>query len=334
MTLCAAPIRFAFSATLLAVVSMTCAAADRSGSGDISDRETQRCAKIAVAPAVQFQGRMLVELPDIKAPALKRANVLLSNRCFEQALKLLEEHAGQYPDDFQSNYVGARYVWMTRGEDEAEKVLRATLARQPNFISAQVLLAGIHYERGDIVAARAILDEVGSRAPTDVWVYLNRLRIQSLSPTTVPGLRETLLAMAKEPGFPGNVRETAATVGKRLPWMSTQQYEEFLRVQLDFESATPMPCKYANLAGRISRAGGRSREVIALLESPQAYNANCRGLTRNRVFLAEVYLLEAAKISPGPTSANEKLVARARELLDEDFTELVAEVTVRRNSRR
>jgi ankyrin repeat protein len=218
---------------------------------------------------------------------------------------------------------------MRSGAEAAASMLQRVIAQHPDFISGRVLLAGMDIERNDIVAARAILDEVAPQSPTDVWIYLYQLRIQALSPQTVPGLRETLLAIANEPGFPGNVREIAARTGSRLANLTTAQFEEFLRVPFKFESGTAMPCKFATLARWLTDEGGRSRDVIALLESPAAHAAECGGLITNRALLATAYLLEAAKIAPGPTPANESLVARATQILDGDFGQLVTMLTGR-----
>jgi ankyrin repeat protein len=221
-----------------------------------------------------------------------------------------------------------RFTWVTTGPDAAERIFREVLSKHSRFSGAQVLLAGLLFERGDVPAARAIIDDLAVSSPTDVWVYLNQLRFQAKEPDPPASLRDTLMAIAKEQGFDGNVREEATSLGRHLR-QTPQEYEQFLRADVEFESWTPLPCKRASLAAWLLGEGGRSREVISLLESPDGEIQDCRGLTSNRVTLARAYLLEAAKIGPGPTPANEKLVDRARALLDGNFAALVSAVVGR-----
>lgn len=304
-----------------------------SGVSEAASRATprdtpQRCVNVTVRGPVQFQGRTLVEMPDIEASELKRANVLISRRCFDEAASLLGEYSSKHPEDFRAAAVVGRYAWVTAGPDAAEQIFRDVLSKHSRFSGAQVLLAGLLFERGDLPAARAIIDELAASSPTDVWVYLNQLRFQAKEPNPPASLRDTLMAIAKEKGFDGNVREEATRLGRHLR-QTPEQYEQFLFADVELESWTPVPCKRAALAAWLLSEGGRSREVITLLESPDGKIEDCGGLTPNRVTLARAYLLEAAKIGPGPTPANAKSVDRARALLDGDFGALVSAVVGR-----
>lgn len=104
----------------------------------------------------------------------------------------------------------------------------------------------------------------------------------------------------------------------RLAWIrgSTGAAEpmllDMLETQPDFSSAKML----------LSENGGRFAEARALLESPRAGNSRCPAGPQREILLAQAYLMEAARLGPRPSTANEELVSRARELLEGDFTAL------------
>jgi tetratricopeptide (TPR) repeat protein len=270
---------------------------------------------------IAFGGHQLTEIPDITAPDLRLANRYISRRCYQSAAALLNAHRQEHPEDYRASYVAARLEWTTGDESNVEGILSDVLKEHQDFASGLVLLAGWKLEQGDFVGAARLLDQAVRVSPDDLWLYVDRLRIQaSLSPP--PELAKTLLAIAQDGRFPPNARETAAELGKRLPNLSMAAFETFYRAELTFESGTPMPCKYANLAGLMSAQGHRYREVQQLLESPGAVAGQCQGLDMNRMLLAESYLLQAAELDPKPSPRNAELRTKASVILRGDLTGL------------
>ena len=288
----------------------------------LAGRDAPHCATVKTSAPVRFRNRVLSEIPDITEPGLRLANQLLSSGCTARAVRELEAILGASPGNVHANYVIARMAWMYVDPSEGERVLKHALSAHPDFISAKVLLAGIRFEQENLAESAALLDEVEQRSPTDLWIFLGRLRLEALrSPSA--DLRTRLFEIMRSPAFPANAREGAAEIAKRLP-QSEKQYEEVLRARLDIDSNLGMACKAAELAFWLSESQGRFAEVIQLLESPKAKQGNCLGLQRNRTLLGQAYLMEAAKISAGPSPANRHLLDRVDRLLNGDYTSIAA----------
>jgi hypothetical protein len=281
------------------------------------------CASVKVSGPVKFRNRTLIEIPDITEPELRLANQLMSSGCYLGALDKLEAVTRAKPDNRNANYVIARLSWMLRGASFAEQVLQQTLEAHSDFLSAKVLLAGIRQQQEKLPEVTRILDEVEPRSPTDLWIYMNRLRLEVFnSPSN--DLRVRLLEIARSPAFPPNAREEAADIAKYVPHQTPQQFEEVLRASLDIDSYVGMACKAAELAFWLSESEGRFQDVIKLLESPRSKQGNCLGLETNRTLLAQAYLMEAAKISARPSPANQHLLDRADQILNGDYTSVAA----------
>ncbi|MBS0417505.1 MAG: hypothetical protein JSR66_07310 [Proteobacteria bacterium] len=50
---------------------------------------------------IEFQGRELLETPDIDAAEVRLANALLTEQCFDQAVALVTEFTQAHPDNYQ-----------------------------------------------------------------------------------------------------------------------------------------------------------------------------------------------------------------------------------------
>jgi hypothetical protein len=280
-----------------------------------------RCEQVTVGNPVVFHDRTLVETPDIASPELKLSNALLSHRCTEAAVRLLDQYVKAHPADYRAAFVEARLAWISGNTAETEKILTIVLREHPDFASAQVLQASLLIEQNRLDEANPLLESLSLHSPTDLWVFMDHLRLEALrSPSQA--LRETLLEITRNPGFPPSARETAAQIGSQLPNMSRDQFEAFLWADLDYESATPMACKINKLAFLLSEDGGRFAQARALLESPRGQAADCLGMEGNRVLLAQTYLMEAARISAAPSAANAALVSKANEILGGNWSEL------------
>lgn len=267
---------------------------------------------------MNFRGRTYEEIPDIHEPELRLANQLLSAVCIQRAMDVIKALEQKDPDNHHVNYVIARYSWITSKIEDAEMQLKVTLWKHPDFVSAKVLLAGIRFEQNRIDEMVALLDEVESSVPTDVWVMLNRMRVEALR-TPSRELRTRLMEMARSTAFPPNVRATAINTAKLVPDQSAAEHDEILRVGLDTGHIRANAGNAVELATRLADEG-KHAEVRALLESPRAVEEEWLLFTDNRLLLAQAYLMEAASISAQPSAANEAQISRADEILDGDYT--------------
>lgn len=290
-------------------------------------RDATRCAAVKVSAPVQFRGRNLKEIPDITEPQLRLANQLMSHGCYVRAIDNVEAITAKDPGNRNAKYVSARLSWMLKGTPVAEKLLQQTIAQHPDFSSAKVLLAGVRFEQQKLAEVVALLDEVEPRSPTDLWVYMNRLRVEGLrSPSR--DLRVRSLEIVRNPAFPPNARESAAEIARMLPNQSAAEFEEVLRARLDIDSGVGTECKASELAFWLE-GEDRFADVIKLLESPRARQSDCLGLRENRTMLAQAYLMEAAQLGARPGPANQHWLDKANRLLEGDFTSVAAHAQAR-----
>jgi hypothetical protein len=282
------------------------------------------CAWVKVSPPIKFHGKTLEEIPDIREPILRLSNQLLSTGCDGQAYKRLTAFAAKYPENLHAKYVEARFEWGYAGLRASESVLLEVLSRDPGFLSAKVLLAGIRVHQGRYEDARKLLDEVEKQSPTDLWIFMNRLRLQAREKPS-RALRRRLMEIVKSDEFPPNAREEAADLGISLPMQSNLELEEFMWARLDVKSNMDS-CKIAALAKRLSEVGERFEETRKLLESNRAQLSGCLKFPETRLLLGQAYLMEAAKIAPGPSPQNEELIEKATIAIQADYPALRAYV--------
>jgi len=195
----------------------------------------------------------------------------------------------------------------------------------------KVLLAGIRLEQNRFQDAHTLLDEVEKRSPTDLWVFMNRLRLEAVEEPS-RGLRSKLLEIVRNPDFPPNARDVAAEIGMSLPKQTNTEVEEFMWERLEVISNHSWECKVSELAQRLSDIGGRYDEARKLLESWHADKSDCEWKPMNSLLLAQAYLMAAAKIAPKPVRENEALINKATELVDSDFRALRSYVENRPNA--
>jgi hypothetical protein len=295
----------------------------------MAGQDAPKCATVTVSPAVNYRGRKLVEIPDITEPELRLANQLLSSGCYARAVSKLEGVLRANPDNRNANYIIARMSWQFMDTEGGEQETTRTLTKYPDFVSAKVLLAGIRFEQNNLPEMARLLDEVEARSPTDLWIYMNRLRVETFqSPSRDLYMR--LLEIMRNPAFPPNAREHAGDTAKYLSNLTPQELDGIYTSQLDItDSNQEFSCKATEYAFWLSESQKRYDDVIKLLESPRAKAGRCSGIQPNRVLLAQAYLMNAAKISPHPGPANQKLLDKADAILNGDFTGISSHVTGR-----
>ena len=277
------------------------------------------CANVKVSAPVNFRGRKLVEIPDITEPDLRLSNQLMSSGCFTRAVDKLETVVRADPGNRNAKYLFARMVWMWRDTATAERELTQALEAHPDFVSGKVLLAGIRFEQQKVPEAVRLLDEVETRSPTDLWIYMNRLRVEGLRSPSMD-LRTRLLEIVRNPAFPPNARQVAGDIAKQVPNQTKKDFEEVQWAQFDADSTPNASCLAVEIAFGLSEGGQRHTDVIKLLESPRGSTGFCANDPMRRTLLAQAYLMEAAKISPRPGPANQKLIDKADKLVNGDYT--------------
>jgi hypothetical protein len=293
--------------------------AQGSGSGD--ELERARCAAVRVLKPAKFAGRTLIEIPDVTAADMRLANMLLSSGCFDEAGSLIQQYLRSNGPDAQVSYVAARFVWRTRGRLAAEDFLREPLREFPAFLSLRVLLAGIRIDEGRFAEASEILDAVAPRAPTDLWVYLDRLRIEAVADPTTERAR-VLIALLNDPQFPPNARLTAGDAGRHMHGGVTSADTEVIFKGMIAAEANAEGCTVTEYATWLIELEDRVDDARALLEKYVAGHERCPRREHARVLLAYTYLIAAADIAPTVTAANAAWLQRADALLGADYSAL------------
>lgn len=276
------------------------------------------CARVKGSEAVRFLGRELLETPDIEAPELRRANALVSARCFDEAGAALEAHVALHPDDDRASFVSARMAWIFGQRMRAEGLAVGALQRRPDFTSMKVLIASMRIDDGEYGEAERLLGEVVAAQPKDLRAYLGRLRIEAARAPS-PELGEMLRRIAKDPAFPPAARLQAEYTAGRLPSSGWAESDAI------FESAMQDPvladdCRLARQAENLMELRNDPAAAAALLERYVGRNPTCYATPRVRTLLAEAHLLQAAAIAPRPSPDSQSHYDRARAALGDDFT--------------
>jgi tetratricopeptide (TPR) repeat protein len=279
--------------------------------------EIATCAAIPPPGSIVFHGRTLIDAPDLPAD-LRRANALWTAGCYDEAAGLLTEYVNSHPNDYRAYFLSARMRWNMGQEPMAEAMLNTLLKAHPHFVSAMVLLASMRLGAHEYDEAQKLLDQVEKLQPTNLWGYIDELRLEAAltpSASTVKTMREILA----DPQFPKLVHQTVLQIAEyEMPGLSQEQRDAFFR-----QAMTDMSCDACALADK-------AEDIIELRHEPKAgadlietYLKKCGGCVataRVRTLLAEAYLMEAVKIAPAPSEANAKLVRDAKAALGGDLT--------------
>jgi hypothetical protein len=270
----------------------------------------------------EFQGHALLETPDIDEPDLRLANALLSERCLDQAVRLFTDFATAHPDNYHVFFLKARFQWLMMGASmgrlRAQIIAETTLRGHPDFSSMKVLLASMHIDDQKLGEATKLLDEVQQAHPDDLWLYMDRLRIEaSLVPT--PATVTTLSAVIADAKFPPSARAQAARTAKyEMNGLSNAQRDAIFEQSMA-TGAVNNDCALVNQAEDVIELRGDAAAGARLIEKHLRTSGACLATPDVRAVLAEAYLLEAAKIAPKPTPANATLTRQAKEAVNGDL---------------
>lgn len=290
----------------------------------IYGREPAWCSQVTAGGPIRFQNRTLLETPDIRAPELRRANVLVSSKCFARADAELEEYERKHPDDHRVHFIHARLTWIIEDVERAEAIVVETLRKHPDFTSMKVLLASMRIDEGDYRAAQKLLAEIERVQPDDLWAFIDRLRLEAaLMPS--PAVGRTLQAIVADANFPPNARgqaaATARTMTKLSPEMQSQIFDSLMS-----DPVHANDCELAARAEDLLEGHDDAAGAAALLEKYLDKSFKCMATPRVRVLLAEAYLVQAAAISPAPTTATKRLQDQALAVLQDNFTPLARRI--------
>src|SRR5687767_11833684 len=72
----------------------------------------ERCARVKPIADIKFEGQVLRSTPDIQDPTLRRADALLSARCFDLYQQVLDDYVAKNPDDDRVWFLWARQAWI------------------------------------------------------------------------------------------------------------------------------------------------------------------------------------------------------------------------------
>ncbi len=79
------------------------------------------CAAVAPGGPIQHRGKTLLETADIKTPEIRRINVLISTRCYQEAALAIARYEAAAPQDYQIDFVATRLAWLTQGSEAARQ---------------------------------------------------------------------------------------------------------------------------------------------------------------------------------------------------------------------
>jgi tetratricopeptide (TPR) repeat protein len=274
------------------------------------------CEQVKAGAPIQFKGRTLLETPDIAEPELRRANALLSARCFDQAIEIWEDFGRRNPDNYHVLFLRARFKWIFGDRPMSQLTVEAALRAHPDFASAKVLLASMHIEDQDFPAAAKLLDDVERLQPDDLWGYIDRLRIEAaVAPT--PSTADTVTAIMHDPQFPPSVHAQALHIVQfELSGFTQSQRDRALSSVVEDRSVMT-DCALSAEAQELIELRDDPRSGAQLIQRYLGKSRPCDddSPTRVRMFLAEAYLLQAAAVSPEPGTANAALIGKAKEAL-------------------
>jgi len=306
---------------LLAVVFIAVAVPAFSASDD-----DIHCAGVKPGEKFEFQGHTLLETPDIEEPELRLINALITEQCFVQAAQLMDRFVKANPDNYHVFFVRARFHWVTRGQADAHLIVENALRLRPDFSSMKILLASMDIEDGNLPDASKLLKEVEAVHPEDLWLFMDRLRIEA-EVTPTPDTTKTLTVIIADMHFPASARRQAMQTAQYQRGLSVDQRDEVFTAGMD--AGAGKDCELATQAVDLIEFRGDPAGGAKLIEKYFRKNGECLATPEVRTLLAEAYLLEAAKIAPQPTRKTATLVKQAKEALGDDFMPLAQRVAIR-----
>jgi cellulose synthase operon protein C len=116
--------------------------------------------------AYQAIDSALAAKPGFVPALIVQARLAASEGRLDDALKVLDEVAAHDPGNDRAGVLRADILWRGKGElDAAIDGFKKVLVKQPQSVAAMAALANIHFQRKDLVQAKAQLDALRKSAP-------------------------------------------------------------------------------------------------------------------------------------------------------------------------
>lgn len=207
---------------------------------------TNRCDSVKAGEDINFRQIKLREIADISNPEIRRINALMSARCYDEATSAYSKFVAANPNDYKIRFVEGRMLWIFNGTGPAREAMAALIKQHPDFASAKVLMASLHIDANEFDDARKMLDQAAKSSPNDLWLFIDRLKLELLSITA--DTPKKYLEVLTNPQFPPSAREEVGLDYPYLPGVSPAMAEDAYKTLLSFESATPHHMKAAIVA--------------------------------------------------------------------------------------
>lgn len=278
------------------------------------------CATVQPGGDIHFHQQTLRDTPDIDSHEIRRINALVSLGCFDDAKTAIKGFVAAHPGDYKIRFVQARLIWIEESDRAGREAMRSLVADHPNFASAKALLASLYLDAGETDEASKLLDEVAATSPSDLRVFLGRLKLAALdkrNADTVGKFAEVL----NNAEFPPWAREASAIQIVQLAGASPSDKEAAYRAQMTFDSATPWHVKAYSLAFFLYDEDQTRRpgELISLIKQLQADPGSKAKEVAINFMLSVAYLRQAQAIDPTPTPRNAELIQLAIQTTDPNF---------------
>lgn len=290
----------------------------------VAETLEERCARVGPIADIKFEGRILRSTPDIQDPTLRRADALLTARCFDLYQQVLDDYVAKNPDDDRVWFLWARQAWIFDQTDKSKATMSQALAKRPGFSSIKVLQASMAIDENRLQDAQALLAQVKKEQPQDLWLFMDQLRLDAF---LVPGAQTTgtLLAVLENPAFPGPAREQAFRSLSHVRHQSMDVLERGHRTLLTFESVSPYDFKAHDFAFFLINMRGKPEQAHAVLDPLLASRDYKRVWVRARLLKVDAYLMEAAQ--PAVDNARRKaLVENAAKVVGNDWTQIESQI--------
>jgi hypothetical protein len=288
--------------------------------------DAERCPTIEASQPVPFEGRTLVETPDLP-PELRLVNALVTGNCVKRAEQVENGFLATHPNDYRVSFINARISWMVGDPRKAKVIGDLTLRQHPDFSSMLVLMASLAVFEKDFERAQQMLDRIDALQPDDLWAFVDHLCVEAeLLPTRKTF--ERARALIQDSNFPAGARQNVYNAARYMQGLTDGDRDElFAAIMGKKDSAKD--CVLAQQALEVIEMRHDPENGAHIIEENLRTSGACVATPLVRALLAEAYLLEAAKIAPRPTARNAKLVREAKEAMGGDLTELAVRAAAR-----
>jgi hypothetical protein len=288
--------------------------------------DAERCPTIEAGQPIPFEGRTLVETPDLP-PELRLVNALVTGNCVKRAEQVENEFLAAHPNDFRVSFINARVAWMVGDAPKAKVIGDLILRQHPDFSSMLVLMASLAVFEKDYERAQKMLDRIDALQPNDLWAFVDHLCVEAeLIPTRQTFERARALIL--DSNFPAGARQNVYNAARYMQGLTDGDRDELFASMMG-KKDTAKDCILEKQALEAIEIRHDPEKGARIIEENLRTSGACVATPVVRALLAEAYLLEAAKIAPRPTARNAKLVREAKEAMGGDLTALARRAAAR-----